>query len=641
MPSSPASAIPTTLPPSATGNPITLTAGEQAAPLVKVDTRGPKADAATLVDVLMTLPEDLQTAGRPATLLELISPVNDRQQQLAVAHAYWLAMAAMIEMRVAHDDLRRLEQLQQLIAARNTQVQRGAAVLELQSRLASARARHNEAELALVTAQHTLIERAGLSPGVVALPLPIDRPHTGSYRTLVEQIYGGRGIPLQARLFDRQVPLRRDAINAQAAAVQSAHDAVDALIEGLSRGETEPRLVWSALDEMTRANHNFAALVRDYNLDIAAYALTIPRGGISPQDLVSMLIKPRTVPNTAAVPNPNTSSSVPAVVRPGTIIPDDNVSPATFQDVPRAAPNEPTLAPPRDQRPLQPPPSNATAPSFGPQRVQRPTITAAESSLYPALMEHAPAKRAQELTSLLHWDRGLPEDLGKAVTLAECLAVVASEERRQAIEAFWITREWVARYQVAAAKVEQLDALQAHTVSLVAQPGGPETMLRLRTARLLAKSEMHSTRMQLETAQARLMRLMKQSGDGEWLRGATTPHGGRYQLRLEALGADAPLKVRELARSIPTLHRTLEERAASVVMSDAARADVTNQYLASTPQVDLPLDAIQRQAEETLAFLDVVTRYNREIANYALHVLPANATSDQLVSSLVLTEAGQ
>jgi hypothetical protein len=616
-------------PPSA----VTLTAGEQAAPLAKVDHRTPKADAAELIDTLMTLPEDLRVQGRATQLVELLGPVSDRQQQVLVAHSYWRAVGAILDLRLAHDSLRRLEQLQPLLTAQAQARGRASGALEWQVRMSAARARQAEAELALVTAQHTLAERAGVSREG-ALPLPSDRPHAGAYRTIVDQIYPGIAVPPQARLFARQAPLRRDTIVQQAAAVQSAYDATSAVIDALNGGNTTAYLLWTALDDLDRAQHALVASVRDYNIDIATYALNVPRGTVSPQELVGMLITPlRSNVATAGVTNPT-------IMRPNTMMRDDAVAPATFeQPLPAAGRNEPTLAPPRGSVPGNRVEPMSPVPSFGPRQAQRPVLgETTESGLYQALVNQSPAKRAQDLAGLLHWDHTLPDEVGKPVTLVECLRGIANEKRTAVIDAYWQTRELAARLHVLNEKLTQLNNLQIHLTSRATETGAADAMLRLRTAIFLTNGDLLAGRTELSAAQMRLMQATGRAAAGDWIYAATAPHGGRYQLRLEELSANVAAndKVLRLAASIPALHRLLEERAGGIVLADATRVVETNRFIEGAAITDLPIEAVLRQADDSLTFLDTLTRYNREIASFALTVLPANSAAETLVQTLVV-----
>jgi hypothetical protein len=72
------------------------------------------------------------------------------------------------------------------------------------------------------------------------------------------------------------------------------------------------------------------------------------------------------------------------------------------------------------------------------------------------------------------------------------------------------------------------------------------------------------------------------------------------------------------------------------VQADAARTAATTAYESGGGSLDLALAANQQQLDETFGFLDTLTGYNRAIADYALSVLPASASADQLVRALVV-----
>jgi hypothetical protein len=84
---------------------------------------------------------------------------------------------------------------------------------------------------------------------------------------------------------------------------------------------------------------------------------------------------------------------------------------------------------------------------------------------------------------------------------------------------------------------------------------------------------------------------------------------------------------------IPGLNEGLRRRAAAVVEADAARADVAGTE-ADDPSVAALLSAIRLQTHETLAFLGLLTDYNRAIAEYALTVLPPDTPGDKLAAAL-------
>ena len=158
------------------------------------------------------------------------------------------------------------------------------------TRLAAAKARLQDAELTLVGAQWDLAGAIRLPPGQ-ALPLPADAPHVGAYRTVLDQIYAGRTVPARAVLIDRTLPIRRGAIDARAAAIQAAGDALAATEEAYYQGRGDLARVLSLVDELARQRRAFLTDVRLYNNEIAEYALAAPTPAMDPQGLASMLIK--------------------------------------------------------------------------------------------------------------------------------------------------------------------------------------------------------------------------------------------------------------------------------------------------------------------------------------------------------------
>ena len=166
--------------------------------------------------------------------------------------------------------------------------------------------------------------------------------------------------------------------------------------------------------------------------------------------------------------------------------------------------DEPTLAPPHGEAdtepvkledkplvPVEPLPSSAVAASTrtankpdarrrGRARLHRP----AASPLYPALLNAAPAVRAKQLTVALHWDRSLPEGIGKPMSLADCLLRDPGSDRRATIEAYWRLRQRAAEYQVLVQQAELLEDLAPVALERRNEPSGAAEMLRLHAAQL-------------------------------------------------------------------------------------------------------------------------------------------------------------
>jgi hypothetical protein len=262
----------------------------------------------------MELPAGNELSGRALTLLEAISPIWDARQQLGVTHAYWQLAAAVAEYNLRREQVEELDRLE--VRPEDEAIARTAR--------ASATASLREAELAVVTAQHELAE-ATLSPATDPLPLPVDRPHVGPYRTRFDEIFLGRVAPPRIKMIDSRLPIHRRVIDARAEAVRAAEDALSAAREGYRLDQTRLERVLSCMKQQGRERRALTRSVCDYNNDIAEYALSVigrPAGG---EALVAMLIQSDKREPTLAPPKPSGK-------------------------------NVPTLAPPREKvRPIVPP----------------------------------------------------------------------------------------------------------------------------------------------------------------------------------------------------------------------------------------------------------------------------------------------
>ena len=119
---------------------------------------------------------------------------------------------------------------------------------------------------------------------------------------------------------------------------------------------------------------------------------------------------------------------------------------------------------------------------------------------------------------------------------------------------------------------------------------------------------------------------------------STLPHAGGYQTKLDALPASlaGQRRVQDVAGRIAALHEILQQRAESVTAADAAAEGALQKYAAGQAPVRIALSAFDRQARATGALLETTTKYNLDIADYALAVLPGTAPDATLVGALVV-----
>ena len=673
-----------------------LSTGTTALPAAESSLRPPARNRLSTPEMLaeaMELPSGHKLSGQPLALLAALSSTTDRKLQIEVIHAYWQLTDAVCVYHFALNHDRQLK----LIDGQQGLPEEDAALLR--TARASSGALLQEARLAAVAAQHELARLALLSPDG-ALPLPADCPHVGPYATRFEQLFSRRTAPAATRLIDRTLPIRRLAIERRAAAVLAAEDALASALQSHRMGRLDLSAVLVCVGQHLRQQQALVRSVNFYNCDIGDYALAVAQPGAPARELVGMLIrsgKPpisplaeqqpsrvepagliepittepvqpeKNVPTRAVPPEDNVPTPA---VRPQTpvadpAVPDDKAAAPTGPFLPPAtgwAPStavEPAKLPlvPIEPAPLQRIPvkvdkpidddvspvaiepaagSLSSAPSaempsaeMPSAEMPAPTIPA----LYPGLVDAAPGSRAKQLTLALHWDRSLPEGIGAPISLTKCLADGSPSSRGVVIEAYWAARRRAAEYQAVLVQAQLVDDLAA----LVEEEGGHES-LRLRSAKLVTEAAKHEAHVALIEAQHELAGRIGRASDTLWPLPDTAPHSGPYLLKLEAQPREIAQSwpVRRLAATIPVLTENVRRRAAAVVEADAARAAAVAGFHAGRRSIEQALSGISRQTDETLAFLRTLGDYNRAIAEYALTVLPADATAERVSATLVV-----
>jgi len=692
-----------------------------------------------MVAAAILLPAGSTITGQPITLLSVLGSTSDRRLQLELTRTYWNLVEAVAEYHFCFDYAQQL-----------SRINGSDEDLRLARTSAAAMLRRYEVETLGVQCELAKLLRL---PSGAALPLPADRPHVGAYRTNFQELFAGRTAPEPTQLIDRVLPIRRQAVDEQAAAVQAAEDALAAATEQQPMGRNGSAAALQCSRELLRQECAFMHVVCDYNRNIAEYGLAVAGSVASPQTLVAMLIgssqsnvpaNANTVqPATAVEPtgSPSTHSPtriepIPAASRPNgwktseaTIIPSRTES--TVRNEPTLAPpreevkgnngelrrvsdeepmpapprnqlrslgkneptlappreepksnngelkrlnseepssasprnklrplgkNEPTLAPPRDEfekprqlappasdleeKPLVPVEGRSNSPSASTRTANKPVAETAAviSPLYSGLMDAAPAARAKQLTAVLHWDRSLPEGAGKPLSLADCLIRDSGADRRATIEAYWLVRQRAAEYQIYAQQVELLEVLLPVVLERRKDPSGATDMLRLRAAQLAAQAARRETHAALIESQYALALRIGATGEATWPLASTVPHSGGYLLKLDSQPKTVidSWPVRRLAAVIQTENTGIQQSAAAVVEADAVRADAAEQYRTGRGTIDAAIAGISFQTEETLTLLQVLTDYNKAIADYVITVLPPTIPATRLIAALVV-----
>jgi hypothetical protein len=295
------------------------------------------------------------------------------------------------------------------------------------------------------------------------------------------------------------------------------------------------------------------------------------------------------------------------------------------------------------QRRLKPPDSPDEAAQF-----ERADAQPADHESYTGLLDLSPPQRTHRLARLLHWDRALGDATAATLTLDQCLARASPAARLRTIEAFWVAREQAARCQAVSDQNDQLTALYPAVLRSARRPGGAEAMLDLRARQQAVAADLLEEQARLLERRLELATLCRQDSQSkDWPLPSTPPHGGRYELKLDAQSPQfvQSRSVRSLATAVPGLYAALEDRAEAVVRLDGQRAAAaegleTDERFASdaAKRADLtaPLELIERQATESLAFLSTLTRYNVAIAEYVLTVLPSGISPVELTGAMVV-----
>lgn len=257
---------------------------------------------------------------------------------------------------------------------------------------------------------------------------------------------------------------------------------------------------------------------------------------------------------------------------------------------------------------------------------------------YAQLASLPPAERAQDLVEALYATPAKSDATSQRVTLAECLARVGSFEQQRVVTAYWNAAEQAARRAAWEKNLERLAALGQATLRLTDSPAKTAAMLRVRSNRLAAEAERLAAEAALTADRAALTEAVHASLAEPWLLPATSPHGGGYKTKVEALSASpaGSTEIRDAARRIDVLHAAIVLRAEAIVAGDEAADALIDEFARGRASVHTVLASCVRQADETDALLRATTRYNQTIADYALAVLPGGAPRDTLVGALVV-----
>lgn len=630
--------------------PRTLTDDNRMAPVAGINNQR-VSPPAIIAEALSMVPEGafLPEEGQPSQyqLLRLVDAIKrggDRAQQIRIAQVYWRLAVAQADYHFARDSVARLRN------ATRGQLNQPA----LRAARCAMRALQRDAETLVIRAQNALAVDMNL-PADALMPLATDLPHTGSYDTRFAQIYSGRTPPPRAVLIDRTIPVRRKAIDEHAEAIVEALDAVEASVGDYGNRSNDLTTLLLAFERLWKERKAFSGAVREYNQDIAEYALTVAPAQSDANALVAMLIKPVSNRSTRFdAPETNTPRGSTRFADP-TPVDDEQPTSRRGNETDRfdnggrsdrtfrSSPNDEEAAPPSRLR------NDGNRDPFGGRQTSYYQAQFhrnidfdeqdAERASWRALIDVETPLRTQRLSNALHAAERLPRDRGRETSLAECLSLAQSNLRRDVIAAYWNASEATAVYQVLADEANDLTALAQEATRIRNARGGPEAVVRLQAIRRTVNAALYDAEIAMQMAQFELTRLCGGRLDGDWMLPDTAPHGGRYLLRLNEQPEQVVLARRldQLGLLVKVLHEQMEDHAGTVVYADSARATALRDPGAGPDAFDAAMALIERQAAHTVFFLRATTKYNLAIADYVLAVMPENVPAEKLVAALVLT----
>jgi hypothetical protein len=219
--------------------------------------------------------------ARPLSLVEALERSGERSRRLWISQAYWRVSAGFAMLRWSIEALERLD----LVAPGGDPHDR--AVLDVA--LAAARADLADARADLVAAQQELVDLVRLPPGD-PLPWPVDRPLAGPYQTHFETLFATRPATGRIRAIVRMLPARHEALEAHAAAVMAAQQAMQMAEAAHARSRRPIEAVTAAHAALVGQQREFVAAMKAYNLDIAEYAMSVADLSLADDRFVSMLI---------------------------------------------------------------------------------------------------------------------------------------------------------------------------------------------------------------------------------------------------------------------------------------------------------------------------------------------------------------
>ena len=281
-----------------------------------------------------------------------------------------------------------------------------------------------------------------------------------------------------------------------------------------------------------------------------------------------------------------------------------------------------SVSPPTVPPTIQPPSTASAGTATG---TATPTTTAAETLLEQVLQPlerqatgNAPA--SQSLEGL--YSRPLP--------LLEALQRSGDRSRRLWItQAYWNVSADYGRLQFAAQSLEQLQ--------LIAPGRDPHDRSLLDVAIAAAQAEQAETRAKLIASQQQLVDLIRLPVNEPLPWPVDRPLVGSYETHFAAIFATRPAtgRIRSINAMLPQTHKAVEARATAVLAAEKAIGQAEADHARGTRPIESVLAAHQMLWQQRQKFLDALSSYNLDIAEYAMAVADVTVPDGQYISMLI------
>lgn len=248
-------------------------------------------------------------------------------------------------------------------------------------------------------------------------------------------------------------------------------------------------------------------------------------------------------------------------------------------------------------------------------------------------IDSAPVRHSQdELLQALF----LPQDIGglsgRPISLAAAVGSITAPTAREAVvQAYWRLSESAASYHVERQVWQTIEALSAG-----AEAEGADATI-VRAALASASARIQEAKVEVNLRQRELAERMGQAADAPLPLCSDLPHTGTYTTRFEQIYRDRPATAtaRRIHETLPLEVEEISLRAEAVIAAgDVVEAALDQQRQRIVSSTDV-VSEIDRLCQQRRAFVKAVTRYNEDIASYALPLAPASFSAERLVAMLI------